>query len=173
MERVEKTVFISYRRTDVPWAIAIFLYLTQNGYDVFFDYAGLASGDFERVILENIKARAHFLVVLTPDSLKRCADPTDWLRREIETALASRRNTIPLMLRGFDFKTPKVASQLTGKLAALKGYQGLSIPEGYFLEAMGKLRSKFLNVKLTAVLHPASRSAQQAAKDLRRQFKRA
>jgi len=171
MERVEKTVFISYRRTNISWAIAIFLYLTQNGYDVFFDYAGLASGDFERVILENIRARAHFLVVLTPDSLKRCGDPADWLRREIETALASRRNTIPLMLGGFDFGTPKIAGQLTGKLAALKRYNGLRIPEGYFLEAMGKLRNEFLNVKLTAVLHPASRSALRAAKDLRKHFK--
>lgn len=36
MERVEKTVFLSYRP---------------------FDYNGIASGDFEKVILENIRAR--------------------------------------------------------------------------------------------------------------------
>ena len=40
MERVEKTVFISYRRTNVPWALAIFQNLTQFGYDVFFDFSG-------------------------------------------------------------------------------------------------------------------------------------
>jgi TIR domain-containing protein len=171
MERVEKTVFVSYRRTNIPWAIAIYLYLTQNGYDVFFDYASLASGGFDRVILENIRSRAHFLVVLTPDSLKRCGNPSDWLRREIETALDSQRNTIPLMLEGFDFDSPKIARQLTGRLAALKDYNGLRIPEGYFLEAMAKLRRKYLNVKLTAVLHPASSSARRAARDLSRQFK--
>jgi hypothetical protein len=54
MERIEKTVFLSYRRTNSPWALAIFQNLTLHGYDVFFDYDGIASGDFERVILENL-----------------------------------------------------------------------------------------------------------------------
>jgi tetratricopeptide (TPR) repeat protein len=163
MERVEKTVFLSYRRTNIPWALAIFQNLTQHGYDVFFDYNGIASGDFERVILGNITARAHFLVLLTPSALERCEDPTDWLRREIETALANQRNLVPLMLEGFDFGTPKISSQLTGTLAALKHYNGLSIPPEYFMEAMERLRGRYLNLPLTAVLHPASLSAQQAA----------
>jgi hypothetical protein len=34
MERIEKTVFISYRCTNIPWAHAIFQNLTNNGYDV-------------------------------------------------------------------------------------------------------------------------------------------
>jgi hypothetical protein len=42
---------------------------------VFIDYSGIASGDFEQVILENINARAHFLVLLTPSALERCGDP--------------------------------------------------------------------------------------------------
>jgi hypothetical protein len=49
MPRVEKTVFISYRRTNVPWAVAVFQHLTYHGFDVFFDFMGIASGDFERV----------------------------------------------------------------------------------------------------------------------------
>src|SRR5436309_1617242 len=106
MERIEKTVFLSYRRTNIPWALAIFQNLTHCGYDVFFDYEGIATGDFERVILENIKARAHFLVLLTPSALEHCHNPSDWFRREIETALASERNTVPLMLEGFSFTTP-------------------------------------------------------------------
>jgi tetratricopeptide (TPR) repeat protein len=163
MERIEKTVFLSYRRTNIPWALAIFQNLTHNGYDVFFDYLGIASGDFERIILANITSRAHFLVLLTPSALERCDDPVDWLRREIETALANQRNIVPLMLEGFDFGTPKIASQLTGKLAALKHYNGLSIPPEYFMEAMEKLRGRYLNVPLASVPHPASPLAQQAA----------
>jgi len=163
MERVEKTVFISYRRTNIPWALAIFQNLTQNGYDVFFDYSGIASGDFESVILGNITARAHFLVLLTPSALERCDDPADWLRREIETALASQRNIVPLMLEGFDFGTPKIANQLTGTLAPLRRYNGLSFPPEYFMEAMGRLRDRFLNVPLNAVLHPLSASVKRAA----------
>ena len=163
MKRIEKTVFISYRRTNAPWALAIFQSLTQHGYDVFFDYNGIPSGDFERVSLENITARAHFLVLLTPSALERCGEPADWLRREIETALDSKRNIVPLMLEGFDFGTPLIANQLTGKLAVLKHYNALRIPPEYFFEAMGRLRDRFLNVPLDAVTHPASPSARKAA----------
>ena len=130
---------------------------------MFFDYDGIASGDFEQIILGNIKARAHFLVLLTPSALERCDDPADWLRREIEVALESQRNIVPLMLEGFDFGTPAIANQLSGKLAALKHYNALNIPAAYFAEAMDRLRSKYLSVPLDAVLHPASLSAQRAA----------
>jgi tetratricopeptide (TPR) repeat protein len=165
MERIEKTVFLSYRHTNAPWALAIYQNLTEHGYDVFFDYSGIASGDFERVILGNITSRAHFLALLTPSALERCDEPSDWLRREIETALDSQRNIVPLMLEGFDFGTPKISNQLTGKLAALKHYNGLGIPPEYFMEAMERLRAKFLNVPLSAVLHPAPPSARQAAEE--------
>jgi len=163
MERVEKTVFISYRRTNVPWALAIFQNLTQHGYDVFFDFSGIDSGAFETVILENIRARAHFLVILTPSALEKCGEPGDWLRREIEVAFESRRNIVPLMLEGFDFGAPKIAGQLTGTLAPLKQYNGLNIPADYFMEAMGRLRDRYLNVALDAVSQPASFPARQAA----------
>ena len=162
MERIEKTVFLSYRRTNIFLALAIFQNLTHHGYDVFFDYNGIASGDFERVILGNITARAHFLVVLTPSALERCTAPHDWLRREIETAMDNQRNIVPLMLEGFDFEAPTISNQLTGKLAALKRYNGLNVPADYFDAAMARLR-QYLNVPLAAVLHPASEPAQQAA----------
>jgi tetratricopeptide (TPR) repeat protein len=164
MSRIEKTVFISYRRTNISWALAIFQNLTQHGYDVFYDFNGIASGDFELVILENINARAHFLVLLTPSALGRCGDPADWLRREIETALKNQRNIVPLMLEGFDYSSPGIANQLTGELVTLKRYNVLRVPPDYFEEAMDRLREKYLNVPLDTVLHPASSSARQTAK---------
>ena len=165
MGRIEKTVFISYRRTNIPWALAIFHNLTHHGYDVFFDFNGIASGDFERVIIENINARAHFLVLLAPSALERCNDPEDLLRREIETAIETRRNIVPLMLESFDVGAPAVARQLTGSLAALKRYNALNIPADYFDEAMDRLRARYLNVSLDTVLHPVSPPAGQAAKN--------
>lgn len=167
MPRVDKSVFISYRRSNFPWAVATFLELTHNGYDVFFDYMGVASGAFDRVIIENIRGRAHFLVLLTPSALERCADAKDWLRREIEAALDSKRNVVTLFLEGFDIDDPKIKGQLTGKLAVLPEYQGLKIVPEYFLEGMKKLRESYLNVTLDAVLHPTSVAAQSAATDLR------
>jgi len=69
--------------------------------------------------------------------LDRCSDTQDWLRREIETALDSRRNIVPLMLEGFDFSTPKISNQLTGALALLRRYNALSIPPAYFSGSHG------------------------------------
>jgi hypothetical protein len=63
MGRVEKTVFISYRRTNIQWALAIYQNLTAHGYDVFFDYDSIPSGDFKQVILGSIKAQAKQLSI--------------------------------------------------------------------------------------------------------------
>ena len=164
MGQVQKTAVISYRRTNAGWALAVYKDLTEHGYDVFFDFIGIASGDFERVILENIKARAHFLVLLTPSALERVNEPGDWLRREIEFAMQERRNIVPLFLEGFDFGAPAITKQLTGSLADLRRYNGLSVPADYFDAAMERLRSQYLNVSLDAVLHPASSEAVDAAK---------
>jgi len=62
MARIEKTVFISYRRTNLPWALCIYQDLTAHGYDVFFDYQSIDSGNFEKVIIENIKVTTHTLL---------------------------------------------------------------------------------------------------------------
>jgi tetratricopeptide (TPR) repeat protein len=165
--RVEKTVFLSYRRSNFPWALAVYQHLAQHGFDVFFDYLGIASGDFEQAILENIRSRAHFILLLTPSALKRCSEQGDWLRREIEEAIASRRNIVPMMLESFDFGAPGIAKQLTGQLALLGRYNGLGVPPEYFDAAMRKLRQKFLNVPLEGVLHPSSDAAKSAAKTQR------
>jgi len=162
MALAEKTVFISYRRSNAAWALAIFQNLTHHGYDVFFDYNGIASGDFETVILENVRSRAHFLVLLTPSALERCGDRNDWLRREVETALTNRRNIVPLMLEGFDFGSPGIDQHLTGDLSALRRYNALRIPMEYFEEAMGRLREKFLSVAPEDVPHPASPAVRRA-----------
>ena len=167
MEQVERTVFLSYRRTNAPWALAIYQNLTQHGFDVFLDFKGIASGDFERIILENIGARAHFLVLLTPSALERCDEPADWLRREVETALNTKRNIVPVTLEGFDFGSPTIAHQLAGTLAPIKSYNAIRIPPDFFDEAMERLRVRFLNVPLSAVLHPASPAATQAAAEQR------
>lgn len=161
--RIEKTVFISYRRVDIAWALNVSRDLASHGYDVFLDVTGIASGDFERVIVQNIRARAHFLVLLTPTALDNCGRPQDWLRREIETALEAQRNIIPLTLESFNFNGPDVARKLTGKLAELQHYNALEIPASarYFDEAMRLLRD-WLNVPLDAVLHPVSSHVKQA-----------
>lgn len=156
MGRIEKTVFISYRRKDLPWARAIYQDLTSHGFDAFFDFQSINSGDFSQLLIENIKARAHFVLLLTPSALERCENPNDWLRKEIETAIDYKRNIIPLMLENFDFGTSFNEKYLTGKLILLKDYNGLRIHSDYFEEAMDRMRQRYLNTPLDAVIHPLS-----------------
>jgi len=163
MARFDKTVFISYRRADWSAATLVFQNLSRHGFDVFIDFDGLASGDFEHAILENIRARAHFVVLLTPDALDRCDNPDDWLRREMEAAMAARRNVVPLLLDGFSFEADAARQHLQGQLAPLSRYNALSVPHGYFDDAMERLRSKYLAVATDAVLHPPSEHAQRVA----------
>lgn len=165
MGHVERTVFISYRRTNMPWALAIYQHLTSHGFDVFFDYLSIPSGDFEEVILENIRGRAHFIVVLTPSALDRCHEPGDWLRREIEIAMNEKRNIVPLMVESFDFNSPSVNKALTGRLGGLRKYNALRVPSDFFFEAMNRLQERFLNVALDAVIHPVSEAAKQVVEE--------
>jgi tetratricopeptide (TPR) repeat protein len=160
--RIEKTVFISYRRTNFWTALAVVQDLMSNGYDVFFDYKNIPSGDFAQVIDENIRARAHFVLILSPSALERCNEPGDWLRREIETAIDNKRNIIPLMMEGFDFGSLATTTSLTGKLAKLQSYNAIGMPVEYFDAAMAKLRSnRFLNRPLDVVYQPVSETTRQ------------
>lgn len=161
--RTEKSVFISYRRTNFPWAMAIYQALRADGFDVFIDYSGIKAGDFESVLLENVRTRSHFVVLLTPSALERCGEPGDWFRREIEEAMATQRNVVPVMLEGFDFSTQAIAKQLTGKLETLKRYQAMSAPNEYFEAAMEKLRKRLHETVLESVTHPPSPVAALAA----------
>jgi tetratricopeptide (TPR) repeat protein len=161
--RIEKTIFISYRRTNSFMARAVYQSLTTKGYDVFFDYEGVNSGDFEQIILGNLRARAHFLVILTPSALERCNEPGDWLRREIEAAIDEKRNIVPLFFEGFNFGSPSISQYLIGKMAKLKNYNGLNVPSDYFDEAMNKLVNRYLNIPLDAVIHPLSSQAKRGA----------
>jgi hypothetical protein len=164
MKQIEKTVFISYRRVNsVGWAVAISRYLTQHGYDVFFDFNSIPPGAFRSAITANIRAHAHFLLLLTPSTLERCRDRDDWLRIEIETALEARRNIVTLYLDGFDLTDPAMTAALTGRLGSLKEYSGLFVRPDHFDQAMSRLCGHYLNVQLNDVSHPDTDSAQDGA----------
>ena len=165
MARIEKTVFISYRRKDVYTALAVYENLKNQGYDVFFDYRSISSGDFEQIITSNIRARAHFLLILTPTALDRSNEPGDWLRREIELAIDEKRNIIPLFFKGFRFDVPSVSEKLTGRLKNISRYNGLNVHEDYFDEAMRRLRTQYLNEPLDTVLHPVSNEVQEVVNE--------
>ncbi len=96
-------IFISYRRsTSKHLARSIFMALQQRGHDVFLDVNNIDSGAFDGIILNQIAARPHFLLVLSTGALERCANEGDWLRREIEEAFRLNRNIVPIFDEGYD-----------------------------------------------------------------------
>jgi tetratricopeptide (TPR) repeat protein len=159
-----KTVFISYRRTNIYIARAVYQDLRANGYDVFLDYQSIDSGDFSQVILNQIAARAHFVLILTPSALERCVNSDDMVRQEIEHAIALKRNVVPLIFEGFDYKVtePYLASE---SLKRLPKYNGLHVPDDYFEEAMVRLRTRFLSLPVEGVLHPTPKADQSVVRE--------
>jgi len=142
MAEADKTVFLSYRR-DVSWAMAHLVRndLVAHGFDVFMDVHGIDTGEFERVIMRQIAARTHFVLLLEPRSLDRVGEPDDWLRRELAYALLEGRNVVPLLAEGA--RIPRAAN-LPADLARLTASNAVSVPHEYFAEAMQKLRERFL-----------------------------
>ena len=87
-------IFISYRRTDESGKISgrdqarlISKQLELEGYHPFFDYSEIKDLQFDKVIIPAIENSKIFILVITKDSLKRCVNEDDWVRREIETAI--------------------------------------------------------------------------------------
>jgi len=138
------TVFLCYRRKPSLYiARAILLYLRQRGYDVFMDTESLDSGRFEQKILDAIVARQHFLVILTRGTLEGCQNLEDWVRREIECAITSKRNIVPILVNDFDFDK-HTRTRLPETLRALPEFNTLRLFDEYFNEAMERLCLRFL-----------------------------
>jgi hypothetical protein len=70
--------------------------LESRGYAgrVFFDHDEIGPENFEHEILNAIKQSTVFVFVLTKDSLMRCNNEGDWVRREICQAIASNLKII-------------------------------------------------------------------------------
>lgn len=138
-----KSVFISYRRSAASYiARAIRDNLRSHGFDVFLDVESLGVGPFPLSILEHIESRAYFIVILTPDSVKRCQEEGDWLRREIEHALNTERKIVPVVVDDFDFKSAE--RYLTGYLSKLQQHNALTLSHAHFEDAMKRLLHDFL-----------------------------
>lgn len=90
-------IFISYRRDGgAQYARILQLMLTQRGYKVFLDYDELTDGKFGEHIQEAIKEAPIFMLVLSKDALIRCKNDGDWVRREIQLAIAEDKHIIPI-----------------------------------------------------------------------------
>ena len=90
-------IFISYRRDGgAQYARILQLMLIQRGYKVFLDYDELRDGTFTDRIIAAIKAAPVFMPVLSADSMKRCVNEGDWVRKEILLAAQEGKHFVPI-----------------------------------------------------------------------------
>ncbi len=130
-------IFISYRRVggeDMAGRIAD--RLSSLGYNVFYDVESMRAGKFNLQIYSAIDSCSDVLVILPPNALDRCSDPEDWVRIEIAYAIQKKKNIIPILMRGFSFP-----DELPENISALKVYEGIKVPDGFFDAMMTRLLS--------------------------------
>ncbi|MEO8394558.1 MAG: tetratricopeptide repeat protein [Chloroflexota bacterium] len=155
MPDLQNSVFISYRRKPASYiARAIFQDLKAHGYDVFMGVESSDQGEFGSVIQNQIKARPYFLLILTSGTVARFEEQKDWLRFEIEFAIAEKRKIIPLLID--EFKLNKGNSRyFDDKIAYVLNRQAVNVRHEHFAADMEKLRTRFLKPQALVATEPA------------------
>ncbi|XP_029301752.1 NAD(+) hydrolase SARM1 [Cottoperca gobio] len=93
-------VFISYRRTTGSQLASLLkVHLQVRGYSVFIDVEKLEAGKFEDKLIQSVQRARNFILVLSSNALDKCmgdTDMKDWVHKEIVTALAGKKNIVPV-----------------------------------------------------------------------------
>jgi toxoflavin biosynthesis protein ToxD len=87
------TIFISHSSQDNEWCRPFVTALQAKGFDVWYDEQGLTGGSAWVTSLQReAQSRDVFVLVVTPESLA-----SQWCQEEIQLALATRRNILPVL----------------------------------------------------------------------------
>lgn len=131
-------VFISYRREggrDI--ARNIYERLSLAGYTTFFDYNSMQNGEFNRQIYDAIDQADDFVFILSKNALNRCANDGDWVKEEIEYALARKKNIV-LLSTEEDVVFP---DNLPESLQSLRTRQATFLSQNYYDRSIEMLRN--------------------------------
>ena len=136
-------LFISYRR-DGGYELARLLYTSfkEAGLNPFFDVEELRSGPFDEKLYTYIEESENFVLVCSPGCLDRCSNEGDWVKLEIEKAINSKKNIVPVMMKNFVFP-----DSLPEEIEPLRMFNGASINQEYFNASIEKIISLLVNVK--------------------------
>lgn len=97
-------IFVSYRREGgLDFAGRLVDHLKNKGFNPFMDLEAMKSGRFDSQLYKKVDECEHFILVLSPGSLKRCKNEDDWVRKEVEYALKARKHIITIQMPGFSF----------------------------------------------------------------------
>jgi len=116
--------FISYRReSGSDLASLVRTELEKRFYKkVFLDVKELQVGRFDEKLLKEIEEAPNFILILSPGCLDRCANKSDWLKREIMHAIKTNRNIIPVMKEDFKFPSNEQWKLFPTAMQIIKSY---------------------------------------------------
>ncbi|MBZ0284077.1 MAG: toll/interleukin-1 receptor domain-containing protein [Anaerolineae bacterium] len=131
-------VFISYRRGP-SWgqARSIEQSLRQRGANVFIDIDDINEGHFAEIIEKAIKNCDYFVVVLAPGTLE-----SEWVKREIQSALSLGKTIIPLLVDKFVLDK----DQLPEDIQDIASHNAITLLPEFYEEAMNRLAKRFLRL---------------------------
>ena len=131
---MKRKVFISYRREDGSFlAYILYTELKFRGIDAFLDLESLESGDYDEKLLQEIDDCTDFVFVVSKNAFNRCANPNDWVRREVRRALKNenKKNIIPVIsVEQYSFPT-----NLPDDIKEIANYNGVVISDPRLLDA--------------------------------------
>uniref|UniRef100_A0A1A8DS87 NAD(+) hydrolase SARM1 n=1 Tax=Nothobranchius kadleci TaxID=1051664 RepID=A0A1A8DS87_NOTKA len=124
-------VFISYRRTTGSQLASLLkVHLQVRGYSVFIDVEKLEAGKFEDKLIQSVQRARNFILVLSSNALDKCmgdTDMKDWVHKEIATALAGKKNIVPVI---DNFAWP-VSSSLPEDMRPVLNFNGIKWSHEY------------------------------------------
>ena len=126
------SVFLSYRRSDTPYAAGRLADRLGERFKLFMDIDIAPGLHFGRALTEAVEGCDVMVVLIGPswlsaveeDGSRRLDNPRDWVVQEIEAALAREVTVIPVLVDGARMPTP---DQLPAPLEALAFRQALSL----------------------------------------------
>lgn len=135
--------FISYRRKNASELASLIKVQLENIFNkrIYLDVKEDQVGKFDEKLLTIIEQTPNFILVLSENSLDRCVDKSDWLKREIMHAIATNRNIIPVYMDGFRFPAQDVWTLLPDKMKNLELLQAVLYNHINQDAAIGKIAS--------------------------------
>jgi len=135
--------FISYRRETGSDLASLLKIQLENRFHktIFLDVNELQVGRFDEELLNRIEKTPNFIVILSRASLDRCANKSDWLKREIMQALKTDRNIIPVMTEGFSFPSDELWALLPSEMKVFPSLNGINYSHLHQDSAIRKIAS--------------------------------
>lgn len=144
-------IFISYRRSGgLDTARNLCERLSSLNYKVFFDLTSMREGKFNQQIYSEIEQADDFVLILSEGALDRCVEEPDWVRMEIQRALALHKNIIPIWKTSFK----GFPQSLPPDIAEIKHYDCVKMSDEYYEAFFQKLLTRIKSKRSSSVEPP-------------------